>query len=218
MYVALTGATVCLIVFGVKFGGSSFSHGGIAVVDLDKVAAETGKSVEMRDALQQQANFYKQELTVFQNKATAELQAKVKKIKEQGEEAPEQEKLEAAQFQRQASNVLSQAQNKAGTQLNQLQQVQIAKFRAELKPIIQEAAAKHGLSVVIPKNDGLLLAVQPGADITDEVIKAYQSRKPVAAAAPAAAAPAAAPAAPATAQAPARPARAAAKDAESGRQ
>jgi len=204
VYLALTGATVCLIVFGAKFAGSS-SHGGIAVVDLDKVAAETGKSVEMREALQQQANFFRQELAGFESKAVAELQAKVKKIKDLGDEAPEESKRDAVQFQQQASNILAQAKNTAGTKMNQLQQVQIAKFRAELKPIIQEAAARHGLSVVIPKHDGLLLAVQPGADITDEVIKAYQKR-PVQAAAPAPApATTAAAAAPSTSAASAAP-------------
>ena len=223
---ALIGATISSIGCGTQSGGSS-SRGGIAVVDLDKVAAETGKSLEMREALQAQESAYKRELVTFQNMAETELQSRLKDIKEKGDEAPEESKREFMQIRQNASNILAQAQNKAGAQLGQLQQIQVAKFRADLKPIIQEAAAKRGLSVVIPKNEGLLLTVDPGVDITDEVIKAYQAKRlstpasaPTAAApaatAPApAAAPAAAPATAATAEKSAEkaPAKAAAKPA-----
>ncbi|MEI8381740.1 MAG: OmpH family outer membrane protein [Planctomycetota bacterium] len=191
---ALIGATISSIGCGTQSGGSS-SRGGIAVVDLDKVAAETGKSLEMREALQAQESAYKRELVTFQNMAETELQTRLKDIKEKGDEAPEESKREFMQIRQNASNILAQAQNKAGAQLGQLQQIQVAKFRADLKPIIQEAAAKRGLSVVIPKNEGLLLTVDPGVDITDEVIKAYQAKRlSTPASAPTAAAPAAAPA------------------------
>jgi hypothetical protein len=35
------------------------------------------------------------------------------------------------------------------------------------------------LSIVIPKNEGLLLSVDPGVDITDEVVKVLRERHPV---------------------------------------
>lgn len=193
---ALIGATISSIGCGTQSGGSS-SRGGIAVVDLDKVAAETGKSLEMREALQAQESAYKRELVTFQNMAETELQTRLKDIKEKGDEAPEESKREFMQIRQNASNILAQAQNKAGAQLGQLQQIQVAKFRADLKPIIQEAAAKRGLSVVIPKNEGLLLTVDPGVDITDEVIKAYQAKRLSTPASTPTAAAAAAPAAPA---------------------
>ena len=77
-----------------------------------------------------------------------------------------------------AGNVLGKLQNEAGTKLNQYRQDQIAKFRTEIKPLAQEIAAKRGLSIVIPKNEGLLLSVDPGVDITDDVIKAYLAKRP----------------------------------------
>lgn len=212
---ALTGATVWLTGCGMQFGGqSSTSRGGLAVVDLDKVAEQTGKSIEMRQALQLQENAYKQELVSFRNKATAELEAKAKDLKDQGENAPDEAKRDIVLAQQKANNILAQAQNAAGAKLNQLHQNQIATFRQELKPILQETAAKRGLSIVVPKNDGLLLAVDPGVDITDEVIKAYQAKRPAPSAAPAAPA-AAAPAAAATS---AKPARTAAKEAKESRE
>lgn len=190
---ALAGAAAWLS--GCGFSGSSSStsasRGGLAVVDLDKVAAETGKSLEMKEAYTVQENSVRQALLSLQSKANAELQAKKEQI---GEEPKEEEQRELGQMTLNARNNLAQIQNTAGVKLNEYKQGQIAKFRTELKPILQEVAAQRGLSIVIPKNDGLLLSVDPGVDITDDVIKAYQAKRP-------------APAAPATQQAaaPAKP-------------
>jgi len=211
---ALTGATVWLA--GCGSGGSSSSsssaRGGIAVVDLDRVAAETGKSVEMKELYDLQENSYKQALVTFQAKATAELQSKLKDLKDvedKGEKVTDDAKKEVVQFRANASNLLTQAQNEAGAKLGQFKQNQISKFRGELKPVLQEVAAKRGLSIVIPKNEGLLLAVDPGVDITEDVIKAYRDKKP----APTAAAPSA-PAAKSSETAAKPLARTAAKDTE----
>lgn len=203
---ALTGAAVWLTGCGMQFGGSSSSsssRGGIAVVDLDKVAAETGKSIEMKEGFELQQNSWKQALVKAEVDLNAQLQTKVKEL---GEDATDEAKREVAQFRLNASNNLAKAQNLAGQTLTKYQQDQIAKFRTELKPVLQEVAMKRGLSVVVPKNDGLLLAVDPGVDITDDVIKGYRALKP----APTAAAPAAAPAQ--AAAKPAAPARTAAKE------
>lgn len=175
---ALMGAAVGLTGCGMQFGSSSSSRGGIAVVDLDKVAAETNKSLEMKEQYELQENSYKQALLKFQADATTALKAKVKELEDKGDEVTEEAKREVGQFQLNANKALAQAQNAAGSKLGQYKQDQIAKFRAELKPILQETAAKRGLAIVIPKNDGLLLAVDPGVDITDDVIKAYREKKP----------------------------------------
>ncbi len=182
---ALTGASFWLTGCGF-FGGqsstpSSSSRGGVAVVDLDKVAAETGKSQEMRESLEMTENSYKQELAQFQAQATAKLQAKIDDLKSKGDEATDEAKRDAVNFKVDATNKLTQAQNLAGAKLGEIRQNQIAKFRTELKPIIQEVMAKRGMSVVIPKNEGLLLSVDPGVDITDDVIKGYRAAKPAAA-------------------------------------
>ncbi len=198
----LTGAAVWLTGCGTQFGGSSAStRGGLAVVDLDKVAAETGKNIQMKEFFQLQENSVKQQLTNAQASLNSQLEEKKKEL---GETPTEEQQREFAVLRSKASNALGNLQNQAGTKLSQYRQDQIAKFRTEIKPIAQEIATKRGLSVVIPKNDGLLLAVDPGVDITEEVIKAYREKRPAPTAAPApapaksAAKPAAAPARTAT--------------------
>lgn len=210
----LTGVAVWLTGCGTQFGGSpaSSTNGGLAVVDLDKVAAETGKDIQMKEIFQVQESSVKQQLAKAQFSANSQLEEKKKDF---GDTPTEEQKKELAQWRFNASNQLTQLQNQAGTKLSQYRQDQVAKFRTEIKPIAQEIAAKRGLSVVIPKNDGLLLAVDPGVDITDAVIKAYREKRPAPTAAPAAA-----PAPSAAAKTPARqpaaaPARTATQEQES---
>jgi Skp family chaperone for outer membrane proteins len=207
---ALTGAAVWLTGCGMQFGGSAAPRGGLAVVDLDKVAAETGKNIQLKEVFQLQENSVKQQLNKVALSAKAQLEAKSKEF---GEEPTEEQKKELVKFSYNANNTLAQLQNQANSKLGQYRQDQIAKFRTEIKPIAQEIAAKRGLSVVIPKNEGLLLAVDPGVDITEDVIKAYREKRP----APATATPSTAKApaeSPSKAAAPTRTASEESKDAD----
>lgn len=177
-----------------KFGGSVSSkpQGGIAVVDLDKVAAETGRDRQLAQSLKVAENSLNQQLAKTVENAKGQLEEKQKGY---GEEPTEEQKKEFQVLQQSALSQLSQIQNQARIKFAQYKESEIAQYRSELKPIAQEVASKRGLSVVIPKNEGLLLSVDPGVDITDEVIKLVRERHPTpsttAAAAPATAAPAA---------------------------
>lgn len=173
----LTGTAVWLTGCGMQFGSPTAStpRGGLAVVDLDKVAVETGKNIDMKNVFQLQENSVKQQLARANISANSQLDAKVKEF---GETPSDEQQKSLQQFRMNAGNVLGKLQNEAGTKLNQYRQDQIAKFRTEIKPLAQEIAAKRGLSIVIPKNEGLLLSVDPGVDITDDVIKAYLAKRP----------------------------------------
>jgi Skp family chaperone for outer membrane proteins len=198
----LCGAAMFLTGCGTQFGGaSSAAKGGMAVVDLDKVAAETGKNIQMKEIFQVQENSVKQQLAKLSFSAKAQLDAKSKEF---GESPTDEQKKELAQFSLNANNILVRADREGSAKLSQYRQDQIAKFRTEIKPIAQEIAAKRGLSIVIPKNEGLLLAVDPGVDITEDVIKAYREKRPAQPTAPAAASPSPTAAKPQAGSAPAR--------------
>ena len=153
------------------------SRGGMAVVDLDKVAAETGRDRQLAQSLELAQNSLNQSYQKTVESAKEQLNAKKKA---NGSTPTEEELKEFSQMERSAVTQLSQIQKKALAEFEQYKQVQIAKFRAELKPITQEIAAKRGLSIVIPKNEGLLLSVDPGVDITDEVVKVLREKHPIA--------------------------------------
>lgn len=157
-------------------GTSSTSRGGMAVVDLDKVATETGRDRVLSQSLELAQNSLNQQLKKTVENVNEKL---TEKKKSYGEELSDAEKKEYSEMANSASNQLRQIENNAKVQYEQFKQKQIAQFRAELKPIAQEIASKRGLAIVIPKNEGLLLSVDSGVDITDEVIKVLREKHPV---------------------------------------
>lgn len=164
-----------------QFGSSTPSaRGGIAVVDLDKVAAETGRDRQLAQSLELAQNSLNESYAKSVDSARSQLNIKKKGY---GDEISDDEKKEFSELERSAVTQLSQLQNQARAKFEQYKQTQISKFRMDLKPITQEIAAKRGLSVVIPKNEGLLLSVDPGVDITEDVIKILREKHPVVAAA-----------------------------------
>ncbi len=173
---------------GSQFGGASASSskGGLAVIDLDVVGKSIGRTQEMNDAL----NVRKSALDQALQRGQADLKRQLTEKKDEfGENATDEQKIQLAQMERNANNQLVQAARKAQTQLEEERQRMIAQFRAEVRPVAQQVASERGLGVVIPKNEGFLLSVDPGVDITADVVKAYGSKKPSAAAPTAAKAP-----------------------------
>ena len=176
----LSGCVASFVGCGQMSGNSpatATARGGMAVVDLDKVAAETGRDRQLAQSLELAQNSLNQSLQKTVESAKEQLNAKKKA---NGSSPTEEEQKEFSLMERSAMTQLTQIQNKARAEYEQYKQVQIAKFRAELKPITQEIAAKRGLSIVIPKNEGLLLSVDPGVDITDEVVKVLREKHPIA--------------------------------------
>ena len=160
---------------------SAGSRGGMAVVDLDKVASETGRDRQLAETIKMKENSLNQELEKIRVSVSDQLETKKKTY---GTEMSDTEKKEYSDIERLTVTKLSQIQNQARAQYEQFKQSQVAQFRAELKPIAQEIAAKRGLSLVIPKNEGLLLSVDPGVDITDDVIKLMREKHPTPVSAP----------------------------------
>ena len=143
MFFLLAGFTVSLTGCGQIMGPSTASSrsGGMAVVDLDKVAAETGRDRVLAQSLELAQSSLNQSYAKTVEDAKDQLN---KKLKGYGDSPTENEKKDYSQSERNALNQLTQIQNKARSDFEQYKQVQIAKFRAELKPITQEIATALG--------------------------------------------------------------------------
>src|SRR5262249_53595606 len=63
---------------------------------------------------------------------------------------------------------LLEAKSKSQAELANFRQALVDQFREQARPILREVAAARGLSIVIPKNNALLLSIDPAAEITDE--------------------------------------------------
>lgn len=151
------------------------TKGGLAVIDLDLVAKSIGRTQEINETWQVRKNALDQALQKLQASFNEQISAKKTEF---GEEATEEQQKQIAAMQRDATNKLVQAGRKAQADLEQYRQQMVANFRAEVRPFAQQVASDKGLGVVIPKNEGFLLSIDPAVDITADVISAYAAKRP----------------------------------------
>jgi Skp family chaperone for outer membrane proteins len=153
---------------------TSSTKGGLAVIDLDIVAKTIGRTDEMNEAIRLRENALNQQLLKIQTSFRDQLEAKQKEF---GEQPTDDQKGELARMQNEANNRLVNAKRTAEVNREQYRQELISQFRQEVRPVAQEVALTKGLGVVIPKNEGFLLSVDPGVDITNEVSEKLQMAK-----------------------------------------
>lgn len=161
---------------------TSSTKGGIAVIDLDVIAKSVGRDHDIEEAVKARLNGMRQEIGRVAQSYQEQLEAK---RKEYGDTPTDEQQNEIRRMQVLAQNNLAKLDREATLKLEQFKVEMIARFRTDVRPIAQEVASARGLSVVIPKNENLLLSVDPGVDITADVLKAVQSRSNKTAAAPA---------------------------------
>jgi Skp family chaperone for outer membrane proteins len=140
--------------------------GAVAVVDLDQVAELTGVTAEIKTKLAAKEQTLNGELLTAQAKLRQEL---ANRKTAAGELPSREEAQKLQQFEASANRALASARNTAKTLLDQERLKLVAQFREQIKPVMAEIAKEKGYSVIIPKNDGLLLAISPGVEITEAV-------------------------------------------------
>jgi Skp family chaperone for outer membrane proteins len=198
LFVAWTAGAMLLAGCGFQPGSQTASapKGGMAVIDLDEVAKTIGRTQEINDSWQVRKRALDQALQQAQTKFRDEITAKKQEF---GEQPTDEQQQTLIALEREANNRLLQAGRKAQADLEGFRNQMVAQFRAEIRPFAKQVATEKGLSIVIPRNEGFLLSVDPGVDITSDVISAYQFKKPAASAAPVQQAAVTPPAKPATA-------------------
>lgn len=181
----MTFALCAIIALGAGAAGSwlTRSHGGVAVVDLDKVAKELGRDVQMANDLKANQNNLATQLSTLEKNAVEQLN----KIKAELGETPEEDKLkEFAQKAQNAQVNFNNIQKQAIAAIGQRRDVLVANFRQEARPVCDKIAKANGANAVVTRNDAFLFSFDNTIDITDSVI-AEMRLNPPKAAAPAAA-------------------------------
>ena len=178
----------CVVALGAGALGSQFvrPQGGVAVVDLDRVAKELGRDVQMANDLKSSQTALLNELATIQKDANEELK---KMQTELGEDAPAEELQKLKQTADIAQQRFNQLQKTADVKLGQRRDFLVASFRQQARPIVYQVAKDHGAKAVVTET--VLYTFDETIDITDAVIAKMRST-------PAAAAPTS-PTAPATA-------------------
>ncbi|MFN0051221.1 MAG: OmpH family outer membrane protein [Planctomycetales bacterium] len=154
---------------------SSKAMGGVGVVDLVSVAKQLGRDLEIDRQVE--------ERTTALNKQLSTLQKSLNRLYDErragyGEEPTEEERQQLAAMQTRMENQLLESRRKAENELAIFKQQLSDQCREQTKPVLKEVAAARGLSIVIPKNEGLLLSIDPAVEITDEVAQQMAAKQP----------------------------------------
>lgn len=158
---------------GCGSGSGPAGSGGLAVVDLDEVARQLGRDVHIKDALAAKEAELDAELAQSEAALNAEYRRRARSL----DYLPaDQRYAETQKLQGEINGRLRQAQQDSRTRLANYRLALVTEFRNEIKPIAQQIALDRGLSIVVPKNDSLLLAFEPGVEITAAVIEKLQAQ------------------------------------------
>jgi Skp family chaperone for outer membrane proteins len=143
----------------------------VGVVDLDRIARETGRTDQMEQQLRQRLNEaneqFRRQLEELQNQANAE----INRLSEQfGPEPTPDQQQQLLGIQQQARA----AAERMRLELNQRQQTILAdlrrQFRDEIRPALNEIARERGITIVLTTGEGVL-TYDPSLDLTDAAIE-----------------------------------------------
>jgi Skp family chaperone for outer membrane proteins len=140
--------------------------GGVGVVDLDVVAKRLGRDIEMNNLIEERIVSLNGRLTTLQGSMRRLYEEKRDKY---GDDPTEEQLKELQAWQDRTDAQLLESKRKAEVELSNYKQQLIDQFREQAKPVLREVAAARGLSIIIPKNNALLLTIDPAAEITDDV-------------------------------------------------
>jgi Skp family chaperone for outer membrane proteins len=146
----------------------------VAILDLERLASETGYLRQINARLQDVSAGLQAELGKVQNTLNAQLGAKQEKF---GDKPSKEQKEELNKLYGAAQLQLQQAQQNAVARINKERSQSVAQLHDTLRPYAKQIAADHGMKVVLLKSDTWLFDSDPSADITDEVIAAVLRAK-----------------------------------------
>lgn len=138
------------------------------MVDLDTLAKQLGRDVQMEGEVQERIASLNSKLTSFKNTLDRLYEEKQASF---GETPNEEQQKQLIAMQERMTAQMIESKRKGESELVVYRQKLIEQFREQAKPVLKEVAAERGLSIVIPKNPLMLLTVDPGVEITDEVAK-----------------------------------------------
>lgn len=159
----------------------SAGNGGVGVVDLDAVARAIGKDSAMSAEAEQKVAQLNQELAQLQDAMNRHLAGKREEL---GDELTDAQKRQLLLAKAKLESTYRDKKAIAERKFARYKQELIGQFREETKPILREVASRRGLSIVIPKNDALLLTVASEVDLTDDVVLEIRKLQPTATAEP----------------------------------
>jgi len=139
----------------------------VAVLDLVKVSDETGNAEKIQSELAKIRGRLQQDLQSVQMNLQKNFQDNQAKI---GKTPTEEQRAQLGQMLADAQNKLKFAQNSAATELKNKREELVIKLRETVRPVANRIAHEKGMTVILIKNENLILGYDEKADITEAVI------------------------------------------------
>jgi Skp family chaperone for outer membrane proteins len=173
-------AALVLLSAGCNQGGGTAASGGVAVIDLDLVAARLGSDRLMAESITRRQATLSQQLAALANSYREQIAEK----KNSAPPAPQKDEVTLATFEQQASQSLGIEKQKAEAQLSAHRAQLVQQFRDQIRPVARKVALERGLSVIVTKNDSVVFDYPGAVDITESVIASFATPAPSVAAGP----------------------------------
>lgn len=143
------------------------SGSNIAVLDIDRAAAETGYTQRITEQLEQTEAKIKVDLARVQAQLNEQIRAQRQQLSDSGDDAQRQQLAQAfSQAQQQAQ----QARRQAAGAMEKKRAELVAAFHDQVRPLARRVAAARGLDMVVLLNRSFVLDYDAKNDITDAVI------------------------------------------------
>lgn len=168
----LTAIVLCAFLLTLPTLTSAAKQSGIAVVDLERVLADSEEGKNLKSRLEK----LQIQLQAKLSSKTSEVQTLREQIAaKQGSAKPED--LEVLQQELQIKTAEAQREMQAAQkQMQQAGQAGMSSFKDKLVPIVQDIGKERDYAVVMQKIEDVLLYVGDQVDITDLVIKRMNAK------------------------------------------
>ncbi len=153
-------------------GGKTGSN--IAVLDLDKLAEDTGYVQEIRGKITQMQGELKSKLSAMEEQLNTQIK---NKREEMGKNPSDKQKEEMAKMMKHARIQMQQARAQINNAMKKQSMGLVTQLHDIVRPIAREIARKKGMNIILISNDSVLLDYTPDVDITAAVTEEVMKRK-----------------------------------------
>lgn len=169
---SINSALVLVSLFITGCNQSTEQTGRVAIVDLDSVAAQLGRETAIVKSIKEREASLNQQVAGAKSNYENQLRTTKAKL---GEEPTQEQAQQFAKLQQQANQKFKQVTQQAQKNLKQHRAHLLQQFREEAKSVAQQVARERGFSLVVTKNDSIVLAFDETADITSAVAQRMQA-------------------------------------------
>ena len=150
------------------------ARGRVAVLDLDRLAAEVGFKTQIQATLKEVEAGLNRDLASARDRAQ---QGLVERRKQYGQAPTTAQQRELRAVAEQSRRELIQLRGASAQSLASRRELYIAQLKDHIRNIATEVAAERGMEVVLLRTTNMLAAT-PSSDITQAVIASVRERAP----------------------------------------